>query len=161
MNTNIIKSKILKYTNGKKNFLYVKKKNKYYIVDGKINYSFDPINLKCSCSPTLCEHIIFYLTNIIGININYLFFFNKIKKNYGNFIKEQSDVIKEKIINFLKSEVECIICFCSLLEQKFENNIVECFTCNNYCHKICFQTYKSKNQISNDTCIFCKSNNMI
>ena len=63
-----------------KNFLFVKKKNKYYIVDGIINYTFDPIILKCSCSPTLCEHIIYYLTNMIGINIDYLFFSIKLKK---------------------------------------------------------------------------------
>jgi hypothetical protein len=163
MNTNIIKSKILKYANSKNNFTLVKKKKNYYIVDGIINYGFDPINLNCSCSNTICVHIIFYLTTIIGININHLFFFNKIKKNYGNFLKEQLDCvrIKEKIINFLKLEIECVICCDSLFEQKFENNIVECFTCNYYCHKICFDTYKSKNHILNDICIYCKSGNMI
>jgi hypothetical protein len=58
----------------------VKKKNKYYIVDGIINYAFDPINLKCSCSPTLCEHIIYYLTNMIGINIVIKFVFKLINQ---------------------------------------------------------------------------------
>lgn len=67
MNSNFIKSAITKYKNNKNNFSFISKKNKSFVLDGLIKYTFDKSKLTCSCSKNFCEHIIFYLSNIFGI----------------------------------------------------------------------------------------------
>lgn len=60
MNTNPIKHAIFKYNSLKHNFGFMQKKNKYYIIDGFINYNINTLDLSCPCSNHLCEHVIFF-----------------------------------------------------------------------------------------------------
>ena len=162
-NQNPIKNSIYKYNIFKQKLSFVRKKNKLIIIDGIINYPIDKINLSCPCSKYLCEHIIFFLTNIIGISIDNVIFFNKFKKNLINFLSNKTDflVINQQINLLINKEYECIICLCNFKENKIDKNIVECSNCFNYCHKCCFDLYKSKNKLILNTCIYCKSGDML
>lgn len=163
MNTTLIKNLIYKYKTSKINFYFVQKNKNLFIVDGNIKYNINKNKLSCPCSKFLCEHIIYYLTNVIGLNINNLIFFNKIKTELINIFNNETNniIINNKINDYLKSELECIICLCSIQDYKYNNYIVECINCHNFCHKYCFELYKSKSGIVNNTCIYCKTNNMI
>lgn len=70
-------------------------------------------------------------------------------------------VINQKITNFINSECECIICMCNILGTKYNNSYTECNNCNNFCHKYCYDLYKSKAGLLVNTCIYCKSGNMV
>ena len=154
---------INKYNNYKKHLSFLNKKNKLIIIDGSINYTINKTNLSCPCSKYLCEHIIYFLINIIGIDMDYLIFFNKLKEELIKHIFNKNDYssICQQIKKLIDTEYECIICLCSLQETNFNKSIVLCSNCLNFCHKYCFDLYKSKNQLLIDTCIYCKSGNML
>lgn len=159
MNCNIIKNNLHKYKLSIKKFNFIKNKNNFFILDGIIKYKLNTIDLTCACSKYFCEHIIFFLAEICKINIEFLFLYNKIKKNLIDIVKNKTDIqiINQKINEYVTNDLECVICFCPLLDKKFDYDLVECSICLNYCHKYCFQLYKSKNCIMNNTCIYCKS----
>lgn len=163
MNFSSIKILLNKFKNKKSSLTFYHKKNNYYIRDGIINYNIDTKNLTCPCSNNLCEHIIYFLTDVIGININNLYFYNKFKKELSNYLEESKDItfINNKINEYINSECDCIICFCPIIDTKYNNIYVECNNCNNFCHKYCFDLYKSKNGIINNTCIYCKNGNFL
>jgi hypothetical protein len=163
MNKNIVKNSIDKYLYAKPKFTFSRKKNNFIVSKGYFNYQINIKKLSCPCSSELCEHIIYFLTSVIGIQIENLSFYNKIKKQLLLLLESNTDfsIIKEKINSFVDSELECLICYCKLNEKKFNNEIVECFTCYNYCHKYCFHLYKTKNSLFNNICIHCKSSDMI
>jgi hypothetical protein len=158
MNYNIIKNNLYKYKILIKKFNFVKNKNNYFILDGIIKYKINTRELTCACSKYFCEHIIFFLVEVYKINIEFLLFYNKFKNNLLEMSKNKSDIqnINQKINEYITNNLECVICFCSLLDKKFNYDLVECSICSNYCHKYCFQLYKSKNCIINNTCIYCK-----
>lgn len=158
MNYNIVKNNLIKYKNSNKKFTFNIKKNNNYILDGFINYKINTTNLSCACSKYFCEHIIYFLVEICKINITNLLFFNKIKKDLILLLKTKSDfsIINQKINDFVNNDLECIICYYSLLEKKFSCELVECSNCYNQCHKYCFELYKSKNAIFLNSCIYCK-----
>jgi hypothetical protein len=158
MNYNIIKNNLLKYNISIKKLKFIKNKNNYFILDGIIKYKLNTIDLTCTCSKYFCEHLIFFLVEICKINIEFLYFYGKIKNNLMEMLKNKTDIqiINLKINEYIANDLECIICFCSLFDKKFVD-FVECSNCSNYCHKKCFQLYKSKTNILNNTCIYCKS----
>jgi hypothetical protein len=162
MNTNPIKHSILKYNTLMPKLSFVKKKDKLIIIDGYINYEINKKELSCPCSKFLCEHIIYFLTQIVNINIEKLIFYNKIKKELITLLGDSNhfSIIDTKINNIIDTECECIICMCNVKEKKFNTSIVECSNCHNYCHKYCFDLYKSKNGLLSDICIYCKTGNM-
>ena len=163
MNTNPIKNAIYKYNTSRVRLSFIKKKNKLIVIDGYINYQINKTDLSCPCSKFLCEHIIYFLTNVLWINIDNLLFFNKIKKNIITYLENENDfsIINKQLNKLIDSEYECIICLCNLQENKFGKSIVECSNCYNYCHKYCFDVYKSKNGLLTNICIYCKTGNMI
>ena len=159
MNSNIIKNNLLKYNSSNKKFKFIKNKNNYFILDGIIKYKLNTIDLTCTCSKYFCEHLIFFLADTCKINFDFLLFYNKIKNNLIVMIKNNTETenINQKIYEFVTNELECIICYCSFLNNKLYIDLIECSKCSTYCHKYCFQLYKSKNSITNNTCIYCKS----
>jgi hypothetical protein len=159
MIANPVKNSILKYNGTKKNFKFLHKKNKFYIIDGYISYNINTTDLTCLCSAFLCEHLIYFLTNILCIDINNLIFFNKIKKELLEiFVSEKNtSIISKKINDFINSDCECIICMCPILYNKYNNIYMECSICYNFCHKYCYDIYKSKSGLLVNTCIYCKS----
>ena len=163
MNKNFTKHSIYKYTSSNQKFSFTKKKNNFIISKGYFNYQINRKDLSCPCSDFLCEHIIYFLTEIIGITINDLIYFNKIKKELVSLLNEHNDftIIKQKINNLIDSDFDCLICYCHLNDKKFNNNLVECSNCYNYCHKYCFDLYKSKNALLTNVCIHCKTGNML
>jgi hypothetical protein len=163
MNINPIKNALYKYNSLKQNLSFIKKKNKFIVIDGYIKYQINKTNLTCPCSKYLCEHIIYFVINIIGINIDNLIFFNKFKEELINCMANETDfvIINQNITKIINKDCECIICMCNLQESKINKNIIECYNCLNYCHKYCFDLYKSKNGLFLNTCIYCKSADMI
>lgn len=162
MNINPIKNSIFKYNTTRPRLSFVKKKNKLIVIDGYINYQINKNDLSCPCSKFLCEHVIYFLTNVIGISLDNLIFYNKIKKELVNMLANNDNIsiINTKINNLINLDYECAICLCNLQEGKFGKSIVECSKCVNFCHKYCFDVYKSKNGLMTSTCIYCKSGDM-
>jgi hypothetical protein len=161
MDKNFTKHAIYKYTTSKSKYSFAKRKNKFIVTMGYFNYQINKKDLSCPCSNFLCEHIIYFLTVIIGMDIHDLIFFNKIKKELITVLNDNSDfTIAKKKINEL-IDLDCLICFCRLNDKKFSAGVVECSNCYNYCHKYCFDLYKSKNALSTDICIYCKTGNML
>jgi hypothetical protein len=163
MNISKIKYHIDKYISTNPKLCFVKKKNNFIISKGFINYQINVKKLSCPCSNELCEHIIFFLTNIMEISIKKLLFFNKIKKELLNLFANNQDflVIKEKINLFINEDLDCLICYCSLDDKKFNNDIVECSNCHCYCHKYCFDMCKTKNALYDKICPHCKTGTML
>ena len=162
MSKNLTKYSINKYTTFNSKFTFRKKNNNFIISKGYFNYQINKNDLSCPCSNFLCEHIIYFVTEILKINIHNLIFFNKIKKELISLLKINNDfaIIGQKINKFIDLEFDCLICYCHLNDIKFNNNIVECSNCNIYCHKYCFDLYKSKNALLTDICVYCKTGNM-
>jgi hypothetical protein len=162
MNKNLTKHLIYKYTSSNPKFTFTKKKNNFIVSKGFFNYQINKKKLSCPCSDTLCEHIIYFLTGVIGITMNDLIFFNKLKKDLISLLNEEEDfsIVRTKINNLIDSDFDCLICYCHLSDKKFNKDIVECSNCFNYCHKYCFDLYKAKNALLSDVCIHCKSGNM-
>lgn len=162
MNINPVKNALIKYNSLKHNLTFIQKKNRFSIIDGYINYNIDTTNLTCPCSKFLCEHLIYFLTKVIRIDIYWLVFFNLIKKELISILQNNTniEIINTKINNFIVQECECIICMCSIIEKKFNNAIIECSNCYHYCHKYCYDLYKTKNGLITNTCIYCKSGTM-
>jgi hypothetical protein len=162
MYKNFTKYSIYKYTSSNKKLTFTKKKNNFIVTEGIFNYQINKKDLSCPCSNLLCSHIIFFLTDVIKINIHDIVFYGKFKNLLITLLNENIDfkIINQKINDFIDEEFECLICFCNLRNSKFNNNIVECSNCYNYCHKYCFDLYKSKNTLLTNICIHCKSGDM-
>jgi hypothetical protein len=88
-----------------------------------------------------------------------LIFYNKLKKDIIEYINKNTNYnqVNTFLLNFIETNLDCIICYCSLLEKKFNSSIVECDTCHNYC----FNTYKSKNYLLSNNCIYSKTGNIL
>ena len=97
------------------------------------------------------------------MSIDNLIYFNKIKKELISLFNDNTDltIVKQKINKLIDSDFDCLICYCHLNDKKFNNNIVECSNCCNYCHKYCFDLYKSKNALLTNICVHCKTGNML
>lgn len=164
MYKNFTKYSIYKYISSNKKFSFIKKKNNIVIKSGYFNFEINKKKLSCPCSNDLCEHLIFFLTDVIKINIHDLVFYEKFKNNLILSLEKNTDfqTINQEINNFIDEEFECLICFCNLRNSKINPlvNIIECSNCHKYCHKYCFDSYKSKNTILNNICIHCKTGDM-
>jgi len=164
MYKNPVKNSIYKYNSSNPKLSFTKKKNNFIITKSFFNYQINIKDLSCPCSNILCEHIIYFLTDIVGITIDNLIYFNKIKKELTALLNGNTDftIIKKKINELVNSDIfECLICYCHLNDKKFNNNIVECSNCHNCCHKYCFDLYKSKNSLLTNMCVYCKSGDML
>lgn len=137
------------------------KKQKYFIKDGWVTYqiSKNPI-LKCQCCSenVLCNHMVYVLYKIHGIDLEYLKFFHKINV-YISDILTTSPNINEDIISIIKDHIiddTCGICLDPMNVKSFiDQTLFECPKCKKYAHSKCIHKWNLKKKIKE--CIYCRS----
>lgn len=141
-----------------KNFLFIKKnKNTCFIKDGLIKYKILLNKFpKCICmkNDDFCDHLIFYLNNIIGLDETtiYLLENKDLKQELSNIELNENNIL-ETCNNFLKNN-DCGICLDNLLN----NQLYKCNYCKKISHLKCIQQWIKKNNIQ---CIYCKKDMII
>ena len=130
-----------------------KKKTKYFIKDGMINFSLDLLNdthcVMCKskindCSLKKCHHIYYLLIKIYKLNIEDLTFIFK-NNNIKNICNKKFLIEDE--------DKSCPICLEDCLENRINyNSLYQCLNCSQLFHKKCLKKYHS------EKCPMCQNN---
>jgi|AntRauTorckE6833_2_1112554.scaffolds.fasta_scaffold58793_1 hypothetical protein len=138
-----------------------------FVKDGFINYkiSYNKNNIKCQCHNNrsiYCDHILYLLNYHFELNEKTICFLDKpelyeIFKNGLKNPKEFEIIMNYKIDEFLKND-ECLICYYSLGDIKYNLDLFECQKCKNYVHTKCFEKWLSQKKNTEDEkgCVFCR-----
>lgn len=171
-------SKLAKITNilyqiyDRKKFQIIEAKrnqrNKYiFIKDGFINYkiSYNKNNMDCQCNNNrsiYCDHILYLLNYHFGLTNKTICFFDRpeLYSMFKNQLKnpKQIEIIMNNNIDKFLNDKECIICYNSLGDFRYNLDLFECNKCKNYVHTKCFTKWFSqrKNLEDEKVCVFCR-----
>jgi hypothetical protein len=138
-------------TYNKAMFTYSQKNNVFMVRHGIIKYSVSITpKIKCNCDKQLCHHIIYILCEVYKIDINILYYFNKISDKISELISSRKiSSLNTDLSNYIITSVLNDICGACLVELTLCNShtLMQCHICFKYAHIACAAKHP--------TCIYC------
>lgn len=137
--------------------LFTKKRELIKVKHGFFIYNVNIKNVSCTCSSSLCCHLMYIFVHLFGIDLKYMLSFDRNKDVYFEVLhKYISRSIDGKTVGLLLNthieaeihDLECVMCM-SKIQNVFTS--FQCPLCKKFTHTKC----QNKWFVTRKTCVHC------